>query len=391
MKRSLLTLLLLAMLVFVAACGGGSDEPASSATTPAASSSSSGGTQAEQPAPAATATPVPPTPTPVPPTATPEPEEEPLSAEQLAALEALDSYRLVVNFSSVGTDADSNPIDDSGEIIIEYTKEPPARRMVIGFVDNTDPAAEQESIETFQIGQDMYMYGGEETGWMRIATEESPFDDPDLAMLSSGDIFTNLEEMKRVRPDEEINGIDSRHYTFDEKVLERLFLEPGGDVTATGDVWIAKDGGFVTKYVLTIQVNDGNGGMLDPNMANGTLEMSFELQDVNSDIQIELPEEATAGLSLAGFEDQEFPAPPGSTTQMAGGQMVVLQTEAPIEEVIAFYETTLADMGWTKDEQGSMSFEGMSSLSFTKDGATLSVLITSDDSTGLTQIMANTE
>ena len=47
-------------------------------------------------------------------------------------------------------------------------------------------------------------------------------------------------------------------------------------------------------------------------MASGAIEMSFELQDVNGDITIELPEEATAGAILTGF-DGALPVPEDGT------------------------------------------------------------------------------
>ena len=80
------------------------------------------------------------------------------------------------DFSSKGTDADGDPIDDSAEIITEYTKDP-ERRLLMTFVDNADPSAEQRPW-IFQIGQDMYMFGGEDVGWMRISTEDFPSPTP---------------------------------------------------------------------------------------------------------------------------------------------------------------------------------------------------------------------
>jgi hypothetical protein len=380
----------MALLLLAAACGGGSEDvaaPAADAPTGASQSAQDQPVQA-----AATNTPVPATATPVPPTATPEPDEEEiaLSEEQLAALEELDSYRLVVSFSSKGTDADGATIDDSAEIITEYTQDPEARRMVMNFVDNTDPSAAPDSMESFQIGQDMYMFAGEDVGWMRISTEESPFADPELSMITSGNIFSNLDELRRVRPDQKIGGIDSRHYQFDEQVLSKVFGEDVGDVTATGDVWIAKDGGFVTKYVLSIDVASGNGGIFDPNLASGAIEMSFELQDVNGDITIEVPEEAAAGASLAGF-DGAFPAPEGSRVQAASANFTILESDAPVAEVVAFYEEAMAELGWTKDEEGSMTMGDMASYTFTKDGVQLSLLVSLDSNTGKTQIMVSAE
>jgi hypothetical protein len=389
MKHGVSLLILLALLLAVAACGGGEEAPAApAAEAPAAATES---VAQQQPA-APTATPVPPTATPAPPTATPEPAEEEveLSEAQLAALEALDSYRQVVTFSSKGTDTDGNPIDNSAEIVTEFTRDPEARRMLMTFVDNVDPSDEQNAMETFQIGQDMYMFGGDDVGWLRISNEESPFADPEMAMITSGNIFSDLEEMRRVRPDEKISGIDSRHYEFDEKVLGRVFGQDVGDVTATGDVWIAKDGGFVTKYVLTIEVAGGNGGIFDPTLTKGVIEMSFELQDVNGDISIELPEEAAAGATLAGFSGA-FPMPDGSRVQAASANFTIVESDVPVAEALAFYEQALAELGWTKDEAGSMSMGDMASYTFTKDGVNLSLLVSLDSNTGKTQIMANAE
>jgi predicted small lipoprotein YifL len=384
MKHGLSLLILLAVLLAIAACGGGEEAPATATEASA---------QQQPAAPAAaTNTSVPPTATPLPATATPEltEEEVSLSEDQLAALEKLESYRLVVTFSSKGTDAQGEPIDDMAEILTEYTRDPEARRMVMNFVDNTDPGAEQDAMESFQIGQDMYMFAGDDVGWMRISTEESPFADPELSMITSGNIFSDLEEMRRVRPDEEISGIDSRHYEFDEQVLGKVFGEDVGAVTASGDVWIAKDGGFVTKYVLTIEVAGGNGGIFDPNLASGVIEMSFELQDVNGDITIELPEEAAAGATLAGFTGA-FPVPDGSRVQAASANFTIVESDAPVAEALAYYEEALAELGWVKDEEGSMTMGDMASYTFSKDGVRLSLLVSLDSNTGKTQIMASAE
>jgi len=393
MKRALLLLTLMALLLAVAACGGGDEAPAAPAAATEAVAQ-----QPAAPAPATEATAQKPaapdaaTNTPVPPAATPEPadDEAALSEDQLAALEALDSYRLLVSFSSKGTDADGQPIDDVAQITTEYTKDPEARRLVMNFVDNTDPSAEQLPLESFQIGSDMYMFAGEDMGWMRISSEESPFDDPELSMITSGNIFSNLEQLRRVRPDEEIGGIDSRHYQFDEQVLSKVFGEDVGDVKASGDVWIAKDGGFVTKYALVIDVKSGSGGLFDPTLASGVIEMSFELQDVNSDITIELPEEATAGATLAGF-DGAFPVPDGGRIQAASANFTIVESDAPVAEMIAFYEEALAALGWTKDEQGSFSMDDMASTTFTKDGVQLSLVVSLDSDSGKTQIMASAQ
>jgi len=389
MKRIVSLAILMIVLLMAAACGGAKEPAASATEAPAAAADA--GAQQQQPA---AATQAPATATPIPPTATPEPEEEEevqLNEDQLAALEKLESYRLVINFSSKGEDAEGNAIDDHGEIITEFNRADDARHMVMTFVDNTDPTASQPPVEVFQIGTEMLMFAGEDVGWMRISTEDSPFSDPDLTMMTSGDVFSDLENMRRVRPDEKISGIDSRHYQFDEaSVLTKLFEADMENVKASGDVWIAKDGGFVTKYTMVIEVDGGTGGMFDPTMTKGTMTMDFELQDVNSDIAIELPEEALAGATMTGF-DGAVPMPEDASIQASSANFAILSSALPVAEVVAFYDEALTELGWTKDESGSMSMGDMASLSFSKDGVTLSLIVSLDSSTCKTQIMANVE
>ena len=387
MKRIVSFAILMIVLLTVAACGG-DKAPATTATQAPAAAADTGGQQQQ-----ATAAPAAATATPIPPTATPEPEEEEvaLNEEQLAALEKLESYRQVIRFTSKGSDAEGKPIDTEGEIITEFNRADNARHMVMNFVDNSDPATAQSPVEVFQIGTDLIMFAGDDMGWIRISTEDSPFSDPDLAMMTSGNVFTDLENMRRVRPDEKIGGINSRHYQFDNTaVLSKLFDEGMDNVQANGDVWIAKDGGFLTKYSMVIEVDGGSGGMFDPTMTKGTMTMDFELQDVNSDITIEAPEDAMASTNLTGF-DSAFPMPEDASIQAASANFTILTSAMPVADVVAFYDEALAELGWTKDESGSMSMGDMASLSFSKDGVTLSLIVSLDSSTGKTQIMANAE
>ena len=400
MKRELLIVTLFVVLLIAAACGGGSDQNKENPTSAPAATQEGAVSEAPTPnpvdaKPTAAAVPAKATPGPAeattvaePPTVEPEPT---LTDEQLKAIEKLDSYRAVTTWNSKGTDAEGKPIDDSAEINIEYTKEPLARHMSMGIDSTSDVTPTVQYFDIYQIDKDMYMNAGQDVGWIRIQQDQSPFDDPSISLMTGGQLFNNLEDLKRVRPDEKVNGVDSRHYTFDEKVLGKLIGDATGDVKADGDVWIAKDGGYVTKYVLMIEVKGGNAGMLDPNMAEGTFSMAWELRDVNNkDIKIELPAEAKAGTSLAGF-DGDFPTPEGATVNASSASFVIVQTDLPVEDAAKFYDEALTKLGWTKDDSNSGAFGSTSSLSFTKDGVQLSVLINQDEATGKTQIMANAQ
>jgi predicted enzyme related to lactoylglutathione lyase len=83
--------------------------------------------------------------------------------------------------------------------------------------------------------------------------------------------------------------------------------------------------------------------------------------------------------------------PDGSRVQAASANFTIVESDVPVAEVLAFYEQALAELGWTKDEAGSMSMGDMASYTFTKDGVTLSLLVSLDSNTGKTQIMVNAE
>lgn len=372
-------ILLLVIAAVLAACGGGdrpADTPAPAADTPAATS----------------AAPAQPTPTPVPPTPTPEPEEdEPLDESRLKALGELNSFRTLMVFTVKGTGAEGKPMDSTLEITTEYAGDANARHVLIRYTDHTAPGNGQNVSEVYEIGQDVYLYGGEDVGWMRVAEERSPLGDPDLAMLTTGDVFTSMKDMERVRPDETVNGVASRHYRFTEKMLGKLIDQTNTAITARGDVWIAKDGDYVTRYRFVLDVKNSSTPDTFSGLTNGTAEIQYDVTDVNKPIRIELPEAAKAGVSLTGFEDQAFPVPADATTQMAGGGTMMLLSSLSPEEVAAFYEEALPALGWVKDEQASMGVEDMKLLTFTKDNLTLSITLFVDSSTNQTTIAVRVE
>lgn len=402
MKR-LAIVLVLAMAVMLAACGGGQETPTDSpAPTSAAQAPSQEQPAATTESAASTNTPAPatatskPSPTDTPESAAtdaPEADEDDDSVAQLSKLEALDSYRAQMVFHSEGLQADGTEVNDTVTIDTAYSAADDARAMTMQIESLDTDEFGTEGIEFYQIGQDMYMYGGEETGWIRVSGEQSPFADPGMGFLTeSSTIFTDLEGLDRKRPDQEIAGIDSRHYTFDEKAIaEFLGLGEDEEVKAEGEVWIAKDGGFITKYILEMTVEAGGAGELDATLDSGTIQMNFELVEANEDVEIELPEEAVSGTAMAGFGGEDFPMPEGASVVASTAQFAIVQTDLTVEEAQQFYESALQELGWTKDESGSSSFGEMSSLAFTKEGATLTVLIQTDASTNLTQIMLNAE
>ena len=399
MKRLALLLFLITALM-LAACGGGDEAPADT-SAPTTAPQPAATEQADAPAAASTNTPVPPTDTPV-----VEEADEPLA--QLGNLDNLKSYRARTQYQGEGAREDGTPVNDVVTVESAYVNDAGVDKRYMSMQLESLDAEEIDGFQGFefyQIGTDMYMYGGEETGWVRISGEQSPFQDPSSEfLLDSSVIFTDLDSLNRERPDEKIAGIDSRHYTFDERAMLNFLNAGTGNVSAEGEVWIAKDGDFVTKYIVNVTVDSGGAGMLDP--VNAELEFTTEnSKDVQQrvlptmpvvlgageDVTIDLPEEAISGTNMAGFGGEPLPLPEGATVTASTSQFAIVQTDLPVEEVQQFYDDALQGLGWTMDDAGSMSFGDMVSLAYTKDNAKLTVLIQADESTGTTQVMINAE
>lgn len=397
MKRLLVPLLLAAVLAVLGACGT-DEEPDESGPTPtpvveATATATSAAVEATEK----------PSPTTPPPTSTPEPaatipqeetgegQDDALTQEQLATLDSLNSYRAYTAITTRGTTVDGQEEDTTIEIRSAYVADPEARYFSMTFEDRAadDPQEPgMDTLEFYQVGD--VFYASFDQGWIQISGEDTPFMDPGSEfMINSGVLFSNLSDLRRQRPDEDINGVQSRHYTFSESALTR-WLGDEGQVTAEGDVWIAEDGGYVTRYETDITVEQGGGGYLAPNLTAGTLHMEFELSDVNNpDIVIEVPEAATAGMSLPGFEEVDFPIPSGGEVTMSSPEFSMITVNLPPNEVQTFYEDALAELGWTKDEDASGGFGDFITLEFSDGANKLSLLISPGEGEGETQVIAS--
>lgn len=338
-----------------------------------------------------TATPAPPTPTPEPPTATPANAQVVLNLSELAAANTLDSYRSHTLLAYEGVDTTGQPDKATLDLSVEYAREPRSRRLVLsesGISDKSQGATQPNLINYYQIGNKLYSNFGSQ--WMMITGDETlPFDTPDTAFLADSNLlFADQLHLTPAGPDEEVNGIASRRYTFDiGSLADWLDLSQGQAVKADGQVWIAAEGNYITRLQIDM-VLASSGSTLAPDLSQGNLRIEYELSDPNADIAVELPEEALAGITLRGFEDDDFPLPEGADVQMANALFKAAATSLSAEEAQAFYEEALPTLGWSKAEVATPLANSLADLSFVKAPYRLNLSIRVDPATGATQVLA---
>jgi hypothetical protein len=160
---------------------------------------------------------------------------------------------------------------------------------------------------------------------------------------------------------EAINGASSDHYTFDEHALGQA-----GRATATGEMWVASDGGYIVKYLLTTK---GDANYFGEGI-EGTLSWDYELTDIGQPVTITLPDDCPPGmLNVPQLPDAS------SVTNVPG--LLTYQTATSLADIAAFYQAQITSLGWTPGNDPTYTDTSMIE-DFTQGTATLTVTAATD-------------
>ncbi len=280
------------------------------------------------------------------------------------ALAGLDSYRSRVTIKITLDDGTEESISIEQEAI----REPYAQRMVM----TSDTADSPGSVEIIQVGQTQWMRFGEE--W--IQTEANPEEGSifEESSLISPDDFSGLGEDNDYKylGKEKVNGVQTRHYSLKANPLTLAAMLGSTNLDeASVEVWVANENNlpeFPVRYVITAkgEVEEGK---------TGAMLMEQDVYDINASFTIEPPADAaTGGLP------EDVPAYPGATGLSAFGGTTMFETTDDVATVTEFYRGALADNGWAQGETTDM--EGLTMDTWSKEGRTLSLMISSTDAGG---------
>lgn len=171
-----------------------------------------------------------------------------------------------------------------------------------------------------------------------------------------------------------INGLAVSHYLFDERALGLLDI-----AKSTGEIWIASDGDYVVKYILT---TTGDADYFGEGI-EGTVTWDYELTDVNQAIALELPKDCPAGMIDA-------PLLPDATDVQNMPGLLSYTTASSAIEVAAFYQHRLPTLGWQPTADPSISATA-ALMEFTQDNQLLSVIITAGEAGTTVHILAEVQ
>jgi hypothetical protein len=279
------------------------------------------------------------------------------------------SYRSQFEMTFVGNDDTGAPMDVRYSISQAYSSDPLASALTMDAVGEGMPG-ETGNIQLIQIGNTAYgVSEGECISYSsdEVVADSQTFSPDDFLM---GADFSGAQ---RVLPNENVNGVMTRHYRFSENAVN---LAPNGLTNVHGDMWVAVDGGYAVRQTIS-----ADGAAVAFGGAQGHLEWTYDLLDVNVPVGIEAP----AGCDAAGTD---MPTMPDAAEVTSMGGFVSYTTASPSADVVAFYQAEMAAQGWAAG-QASTDTPGFATLGFTRDAETASVLIT--ESEGVTTVIVTVE
>jgi hypothetical protein len=234
------------------------------------------------------------------------------------------------------------------------TTEPAARQMTI---EKSGNLLDLDSIFMAEIGETAYEKRGEtacEAG--TIQEEYSLADRFEPASFLGGVIGAEQAGA------ETINSIPATHYTFDQRALGAE-----GIAESSGELWVADEGGYLVRYLLTTKAGEEYFG---PGI-EGTVSVDYEMKDPNPSVEMDLPADCPPGLvdaptMLDAANVQSFPG------------ILSYDTKSSIADIVAFYQEQLLNSGWTLMDQ-SAATDTVTILTFTQGDREMQITIITGD------------
>ncbi len=263
--------------------------------------------------------------------------------------ETLQSYRLRAEWKTEPKTGSTVTASSYG-IEVAHTNNPLAEEITMrGDATGLDS-------QMVRIEDRMWINAGDQ--WIEMSSDDTSTYDNMLFSLSSA--TSGLTGDAKLVGEETLNGVATKHYTFDESILGAAL---GVYEKIKGEVWVAVDGDYAVKYVFTAEDKDA------------TYDWNWEVYDINAPFTIEPPTDAQGAR-------EDIPLLSDATDRVTFGAMVSYSSATALQAAIDFYKEQMPTFDWTYDEAGSMLTEGFAMLNFGKEGETVSIMLSASDSGG---------
>jgi hypothetical protein len=190
---------------------------------------------------------------------------------------------------------------------------------------------------------------------------------------------SDFSQAQRILPNESVNGVMTRHYRA---THNEIALAASGFTNYVVDIWVAVDGGYVVRQTLSA---DGTAVALSG--TQGHIEWTYDVLDINSPLNISVPEGCAEPAAPGEPAGGEMPVMPDAATVTVIGTTTTYTTPSSASDVAAFYTAQMPGLGWTP---GTVTQDGSQILmDFTRGAETATMAINEGD--GITFVLAAIE
>jgi hypothetical protein len=306
------------------------------------------------------------------PTVEQEVEEELNLSDVTEGLTTLKSYKAKMNIQFAGKDENGQPASGSVEWIREFIAEPKAQRVVLtitGF--EAEMPMESGALEIITLADTSYMVMQEQDG-TRSCISVSGGQSLAPEDLFSPDTF-GISGAKYVKT-ETVNDVRTKRYAWQEGGLTGL-----GFTTSKGDVWIAMDGDYAVKFTAEAT---GKGTLFGTLAGEGTVNVEYNLTDVNEQFEIEPPADCESPAT-------DIPLMADAQDKSTLGGLVSYTSASAFADVVQFYKDEMPQAGWEPSGEPT-EMPGLAMLEFTKEGRKAQLTISEDTEKKLTNVVITT-
>jgi hypothetical protein len=269
-----------------------------------------------------------------------------------AGLADLTSYRAELILAFEGT-RDGQPSKWSQTYKLLVRDEPAARTWTI---EKSGDLPDLEPIFQGEMDGLAYARRGElECTAAEIQEGDSLTDRFELASFLTGVIGADEAGTDRV------NDLAANRYTFDQRALGEQDL-----TEAAGEMWVASEGGYIVRYLLTTKA----GAEYFGEGLEGTMTLSYELTEPNQPVTIQLPEGCPPGLVDAPL------LPNAANVDNLPGTLSY-DTSTSLLEAAAFYQEQIPGLGWETDGEPAIA-EAAAFLNYKRKNQTLTIILSAE-------------
>jgi hypothetical protein len=276
-------------------------------------------------------------------------------------LTTLPSYRASFNVSVVSKDEKGNDTNGQAQIVQDTINTDQSQHTLITYSGTLGSLTGQNGqFELYRLAGIYYLLNNTDPANPQC----NIFSAGETAMLSMlispKAVIGAIHNPKLVKTGEEVNGIQTNHYTYDQTNLS------GSQLTnAKGDLWVAQEGDYVVRLTGTA-VGANLAQLQDPNAA---VTYDYNIDLVGKVTKIEAPQSCAALPA-------DIPTPPNTRLDTAVGSIFRLfSTDSPAS-VADFFRAQLPANGWKAGDD--IKAGEMYTLKFTKEARTLDIIINQD-------------